>query len=145
MLGRRSRSARRTSTRRPAAATTGRFFTNGEEVDDVGRAFAWIVGGPEHGRAYHLPHLGQFAYENVVANPGSGDKTITVALDDVSEGQVYVYVGQKSSTGNPVERAGLHGGKLYGIRVTNGGVNYGTRRCRWRTRARSRARSTWST
>jgi hypothetical protein len=103
----------------------GSIFTNGEEVDDVGRAFAWIVGGPEHGRTYHLPHLGQLAFENVVANPGSGDTTITVALDDVMQGQVYVYVGQKSSTGNPVERAGLHGGKLYGIRVTNGGVNYG--------------------
>ena len=103
----------------------GRIFTNGEEVDDVGRAFAWIVGGPEHGRVYHLPHLGQLAFENVVPNPGSGDTTITVGLDDVQGGQVYVYVGQKSSTGNPVERAGLHGGKLYGLRVTSGGPNYG--------------------
>jgi hypothetical protein len=103
----------------------GRIFTNGEEADDVGRAFAWIVGGPEHGRVYHLPHLGQLAYENVVPNPGSGDTTITVGLDDVLAGQVYVYVGQKSATGNPVERAGLHGGKLYGLRVTSGGPNYG--------------------
>ena len=104
----------------------GRIFTNGEEVDDVGRAFAWIVGGPEHGRVYHLPDLGQLAYENVVPNPASGDTTITVGLDDVQGGQVYVYVGQKSSTGNPVERAGLHGGKLYGLRVTSGGPNYGS-------------------
>lgn len=110
-------------------AATGRgydglIFTNGEEVADVGRAFAWIVGGPEHGHVYHLPHLGQFAYENVVPNPGSGDTTITVGLDDVLAGQVYVYVGRKSTTGNPVERAGLHGGKLHGLRVTQGGPNY---------------------
>jgi hypothetical protein len=102
----------------------GRIFTNGEEVDDVGRAFAWIVGGPEHGQVYQLPHLGQFAYENVVPNPASGDTTITVGLDDVLGGQVYVYVGHKSATGNPVERAGLHGGKLFGLRVTQGGPNY---------------------
>jgi hypothetical protein len=103
----------------------GRIFTNGEEVDDAGRAFAWIVGGPEHGRAYQLPYLGRLAFENVVANPGSGDVTIAVALDDVIQGQVYVYVGRKTSQGNPVERAGLHGGQLYGVRVTNGGAAYG--------------------
>ncbi|HET9694502.1 MAG TPA: alkaline phosphatase PhoX [Steroidobacteraceae bacterium] len=104
----------------------GRIFTNGEEVDDSGRAFAWIVGGAEHGRAYHLPHLGRLTFENVVANPASGDATIVVGLDDIREGQVYVYVGRKSSEGNPVERAGLHGGKLYGVRVTSGGANYGS-------------------
>ena len=104
----------------------GRIFTNGEEVDDAGRAFAWIVGGDEHGRAYHLPYLGQLTFENVVANPGSGDATVAVAMDDILAGQVYVYVGRKSTQGNPVERAGLHGGKLYGVRVTAGGANYGT-------------------
>jgi hypothetical protein len=37
---------------------------------------------------------------------------------------VYVYVGDKRNTGNPVARAGLVGGALYGVRVTDGGANY---------------------
>ena len=37
-----------------------------------------------------------------------------------------MYVGNKRDTGNPVERAGLQGGALYGIKVTNGGANYGS-------------------
>jgi len=34
-------------------------------------------------------------------------------------------MGQKRNSGNPVERAGLVGGSLFGIKVTNGGANYG--------------------
>ena len=36
-----------------------------------------------------------------------------------------MYVGTKTNAGNPVERAGLQGGRLYGIKVVDGGVNYG--------------------
>jgi hypothetical protein len=36
-----------------------------------------------------------------------------------------VYVGDKRAQGNPVERAGLVGGKLRGVKVVNGGSNYG--------------------
>ena len=35
-----------------------------------------------------------------------------------------MYVGTKTKSGNPVELAGLHGGRLYGIQVTDGGANY---------------------
>lgn len=101
----------------------GRLFLTGEEIDE-GRGYAMVVGGAEHGTAYELPYLGKYAHENVVAHPSSGDVTIAVSLDDVAPGQVYVYVGMKQNSGNPVERAGLHGGKLYGIRVANGGSNY---------------------
>jgi hypothetical protein len=31
---------------------------------------------------------------------------------------VYVYIGEKQSTGSEIEKAGLHGGNLYGIKVT---------------------------
>ena len=102
----------------------GSLFLNGEENAE-GRAFATVVTGSEHGTAYELPHLGKYAHENVVIHPDTDDTTLVVSLDDSAGGQVYVYVGTKSSSGNPVERAGLHGGRLYGVKVVDGGTHYG--------------------
>lgn len=102
----------------------GRIYMKGEEAGTEGRAFATIVTGTEKGTAYELPYLGKFSWENAVAHPNAGDKTIVVGLDDSTPGQVYVYVGDKQSSGTPVEKAGLHNGRLYGIKVTNGGTNY---------------------
>lgn len=102
----------------------GRLFMNGEESGSEGRAFAHVVSGDDKGTSYQLPYLGRFSWENSVAHPGAGDKTIVVGLDDSTPGQVYVYVGDKQRSGNPVERAGLQNGKLFGVRVTNGGSNY---------------------
>jgi len=102
----------------------GRIFMNGEEAGNEGRAFGHVASGDELGTTYELPYLGKFSWENSVAHPNAGDRTIVVGLDDSTPGQVYVYVGEKSMTGNPVERSGLQGGKLYGIKVTNGGANY---------------------
>ncbi len=92
---------------------TGRLFMNGEEIGAEGRAFATT----EDGIAYELPHLGRFSWENSVTQPGTGRRTVVVGTDDSTPGQVYVYVGTKRVTGNPVERAGLVGGTLYGVRV----------------------------
>jgi Bacterial protein of unknown function (DUF839) len=92
----------------------GRIFMNGEEVPGTeGRALGHLLDGT----SYELPALGKASWENQVANPGTGDKTVVVGLDDSSPGQVYVYVGEKRDTGNAVERAGLTGGTLYGIKV----------------------------
>ena len=111
----------------PATAKgfNGRIYMNGEESGSEGRAFAHIVSGPEKGSSYELPYLGKFSWENSVAHPGAGDKTIVVGLDDSTPGQIYVYVGDKRADGYPVQRAGLHGGKLHGIRVIDGGEKYG--------------------
>ena len=98
----------------------GRLLMNGEEDKSGGRVFAHVLTGPEQGVAYELPHFGKAAWENAVASPHSGRKTVVVALDDSAGGQVYVYVGEKQSTGNPVERAGLVYGKLYAIRAEGG-------------------------
>lgn len=95
----------------------GRFFTNGEEVGDEGRAFAHVASGPLEGTSYELPWLGKMSFENVVAHPDTDDKTVVVGLDDQSPGQVYVYVGDKQYEGSPVDQAGLSGGALYGVRV----------------------------
>jgi hypothetical protein len=93
----------------------GRIFMNGEEVDNAGRAFGHLLDGT----TYELPALGKAGWENQVANAYTGDKTVVVGLDDSGQlGQVYVYVGDKRSEGNAVERAGLTGGTLYGIKVS---------------------------
>ena len=102
----------------------GRLFLNGEEADAEGRAFAHVITGAEYGHSYEVPYLGKFAHETAVAHPNSGARTIVVSPDDSTDGQVYVYVGTKTKSGNPVELAGLHGGRLYGIQVTDGGANY---------------------
>jgi uncharacterized protein DUF839 len=91
----------------------GRLFFSGEEVSTEGRAFAHALDGI----SWELPHLGNMAYENIVLNPAAGDKTIAMVMDDGTGGQVYTYVGTKQRTGNPVQRAGLANGTLYGIRV----------------------------
>jgi hypothetical protein len=60
------------------------------------------------------------AFENSLANWGTGDRTVVVSQDDQGggKGQVYVYAGDKKAAGSaPVDRAGLTGGTLYGIKV----------------------------
>jgi hypothetical protein len=93
----------------------GRLDLNGEESAG-GRGFAHGLDGT----SWELPWLGKIAFENSLANWGTGDRTIVVSQDDQGgdRGQVYVYAGDKKATGStPVERAGLTGGTLYGIKV----------------------------
>jgi len=92
----------------------GRLFMNGEETGDEGRAFAHDLTGI----SYELPYLGKFSWENSLANPATGDKTVVVGTDDTTPRQVYVYIGDKKNTGNPAERAGLNDGVLYGVKVS---------------------------
>jgi hypothetical protein len=80
---------------------------------DFGRQFAFIatddsnIQGNQANTAYELPHAGLFPWENNLVNPLSQRKTIVVGMDDSTPGQVYVWVGDKQSSGNVVERAGL--------------------------------------
>lgn len=97
--------------------TTERIFLNGEEAGLEGRAFGHIVTGPDSGQSFELPRLGNFSFENVVANPASGDKTVVIGTDDSFGGQVYLYVGTKTGAGSTMDRAGLTNGSLYGIKV----------------------------
>lgn len=117
--------------RHGALGTDARILLNGEEVTG-GRAFAHIVTGPGAGEAWQLPRLGRLSFENAVAAPHGKDRTIVVGLEDGSintapvvannPSQVYVYVGEKRSSGTAVERAGLTNGKLHGLRVRRGGL-----------------------
>jgi hypothetical protein len=97
--------------------STARIFMNGEETGAEGRGFAHIATGADAGVSYELPALGKFSWENSVASPAESDTTVVIGLDDATPGQIYVYVGKKTNTGNEVEKAGLTNGRLYGVAV----------------------------
>ena len=97
----------------------GRIFLDGEETSpsEEGRIFAHMMDGT----SYELPALGKASWENVLARPGTGTRTVVVGLDDSSgavAGQVYVYAGEKVGSAHPIEAAGLARGALFGISVT---------------------------
>lgn len=98
--------------------TSVRIYLTGEEAGNEGRAVATLVTGNGAGTAYELPFLGNLSFENIVANPFAQDKTIVAATDDSTGGQVYIYIGQKQATGTDIEKAGLTGGDLFGIKVS---------------------------
>ncbi len=98
--------------------TDSRIFMNGEETGAEGRAFAHIVTGSATNQSWQLPRLGKFSWENSIASPFAQEKTVVVGTDDATPGQVYIYVGNKTATGNDIERAGLTNGNLFGVKVT---------------------------
>ncbi|NDG33074.1 hypothetical protein EB118_23780 [bacterium] len=107
--------------------STARIFLTGEESASatVGRGVAVVASGADKGKAYILPAFGPFAteqvgWENLVAHPNTGDKTVIVATSDGGKNGVYVYIGTKQKTGNEVEKAGLTNGKLYRVVVNKG-------------------------
>jgi hypothetical protein len=57
------------------------------------------------------------SWENLLANPATGDATVVMALSDGGTNQVYVYVGRKQPEGAPPQRAGLADGRLFSLLV----------------------------
>jgi hypothetical protein len=113
-----------------ATSVSGGGDLGPESRVDFGRQWNWILSddsripGDQSRTGYEMPHCGLFAWENNVANPLSQRKTITMGMDDTSQpdgGQIYVWVGEKQTTGNVVERAGLVRvggvGNLYVVKV----------------------------
>ncbi|MFZ4521347.1 MAG: SdiA-regulated domain-containing protein [Bacteroidales bacterium] len=98
--------------------TPERIFMTGEEVNDESRGMAHIATGPNAGTSWELPALGKGAWENEVACPASGNRTVVALLNDGTDGQVYFYIGQKTATGNEIERAGLTNGHPWGLIVS---------------------------
>ena len=101
-------------------ASTGKgyhqpLFMNGEEDKTGGRAFAHTL----EGTTYELADLGKIAWENALALPVSGEQTAVIGLDDNYDGLVLIYIGQKKKAGNPIQQAGLTGGKLYSLQVSD--------------------------
>ncbi len=99
--------------RRTRTGYSGRIFTNGEESPG-GRAFAHVV---DTGESYQLAALGAGSWENIVANPSTGRKTVVIGTSDSGGGNVTVYAGTKQRSGNPVEAAGLTNGRAWAIAV----------------------------
>lgn len=95
----------------------GQLFLNGEEDKAGGRAFAHAMDGT----SYALADFGHIAWENLLANPATGDQTMVIGLDDIQDGLVLVYFGEKLAQSsvalNPIAQAGLSGGKLYALKV----------------------------
>ncbi|MFM9072256.1 MAG: hypothetical protein ACKOOC_02460, partial [Cyanobium sp.] len=112
-----------TAFRNGSSGYIGRIYITGEETGPEGRAFAHVLSGSDAGKVFELPSLGNLSFENVVANPLAQNKTVVASLDDTStNGQVYLYIGSKSNTGNAVQQAGLAGGITYGVRVNSSGT-----------------------
>jgi Ca2+-binding RTX toxin-like protein len=101
-----------------AYGTLDGIFLTGEEIGSEGKEFGLVVTGSETGTAYELAHTGLYSWENALSSPFAQRKTINIGLDDSNGGQVYIYIGEKQTTGNAVERAGLVGGDLFGIQAS---------------------------
>ncbi len=111
--------------------TQEKLFMAGEEGGATGCATATVVTGAEAGRLYELGKFnlstngsGVFArgaWENILLNPGTGDRTVAIGNNDggtgVMNSSVAVYVGTKTNTGTAVDRAGLTNGTLKFINV----------------------------
>ena len=100
--------------------TKHRIFMNGEESSPVyQRGLAHIATGHDKGSTYVLPWAANAngAWENLLANPHSGDKTVVIGNADGGTNGVYVFVGTKTNVGNDIEKAGLVGGTLYRVAV----------------------------
>lgn len=98
--------------------TQDRIFMTGEEAGSEGKEFGVVVTGAEAGTAYELAYTGLFSWENAVSSNYSQLKTINIGTDDSTGGQVYIYIGEKQTTGNAVEKAGLMYGDLFGLTVS---------------------------
>ncbi len=84
----------------------GQIYFGNEEIGDEGRNF----GITTDGQAQQLPRLGLFSWENTLVGRNEGDVTYSMGQEDSSAGQLWVYIGQKQTRGNPFERAGLTNG-----------------------------------
>jgi hypothetical protein len=94
---------------------TGPAYFTGEEASDESRGFVMNTDG----QIVQLPKLGLASWENFLVNPASGRKTVVMGNEDGSatDSQLYMYVGQKETTGEWYEKAGLTNGQQYVMQV----------------------------
>lgn len=85
-------------------------------------ALAHVVTGPNNGTSYTLPKFGLDGWENLLANPASGDTTLVMANSDGGNNNVFAYVGTKQATGNEIQKAGLTNGTAYSIKNNGDGT-----------------------
>ncbi len=97
----------------------GQIYFGNEETNDEGRLF----GITTDGKAQQLPRLGLFAWENTLVGQNQGDTTYVMGQEDVASGQVWLYVGEKQSSGNAFDKAGLTNGDSHVIDLLNESVS----------------------
>jgi Bacterial protein of unknown function (DUF839) len=97
----------------------GQIYFGNEETNDEGRLF----GITTDGRAQQLPRLGMFAWENTLVGLNKGDTTYVMGQEDVASGQPWVYVGEKQSSGNAFDKAGLTNGDSHVIDLLDEAVS----------------------
>ena len=105
--------------------TTERIFLSGEEASGAGR----VIGTGIHERigVELLPFNALVgAWENICVRPMTSDKTVVVATSDGNANRVFVYEGNKQSSGSIMDKAGLTNGTGYGVQVQVNGANVAT-------------------
>ena len=97
----------------------GRIYFGNEEIGDEGRSF----GVTEDGHAQQLPRLGLFSWENTLVAANRTDTTLVMGQEDTAGGQLWVYVGRKTSSGNAFDKAGLTNGDDHVVDLVNESVS----------------------
>ena len=101
------------------AGYRGGLYLANEEAGDEGR----VLGVTTDGAVHQLPRLGLFSWENTVAAANTGRRTVVMGNEDSANGQLRVYVGSKTRSGSPVERAGLTNGSLFVVDTVDESVS----------------------
>ena len=102
--------------------TTERIFFSGEEASGAGRVIA--TGINERIGVELVPFNALVgAWENIMVRPMASDKTVVIGTSDGNANRVFLYVGDKQSTGSIMDKAGLTNGTGYGIQVQVKGTN----------------------
>lgn len=102
----------------------GQIYFANEEGGDESRLF----GVTTTGKAQQLPRTGLFSWENTIAAPTTDDTTALIGLEDgpTNGSQLWTYVGDKTSAGNPFDKAGMTNGKNYVWDAVNAAVTNDT-------------------
>lgn len=87
----------------------GQMYFANEESGDEARLF----GVTDYGLARQLPRTGLFSWENAQLAPTTTDTTTLMGLEDGGSAQIWTYVGTKTNSGTPWDKAGLTNGKNY--------------------------------
>lgn len=110
------------------AGYKGQVYFANEEAGDNGRVF----GITKEGDATALPRLGLFAWENTVPAQNQSNTTLVIGNEDgpTTGSQLWVYVGAKQRSGEPIAKAGLTNGDDHVIDAVNEAVSTDAQ---WRT------------
>lgn len=92
----------------------GRMFFSGEEIRPESRLFVTDVAT---GEARQMPRFGLFARENTLLATTGNDATFAIGTTDDTPGYLTAYLGTKTSSGTPWDKAGLTNGRRYALRV----------------------------